>query len=508
MILKTINKKIALATFTVSLLAVGACDITDQSPVTLVPEEQAFADAGKVQGNILGVYDAAQRGFYLGTIQRGYPFGAAHIQQGDMRSGDMYNDQLFYEVTYINGWTPTSANQEGMWIGTYRLVNRINVVLEGLQTALENGVINQDLYDSYRGEMLFLRALSHFQLVTDFSRPFSDDPSQMGVPYRDFAVSNTERVLEAEQVGRGTVAETYDRILQDLDMAEELGTDIGPFRASRGAAIALKTRVKLHQLDYAGVLEEFAKLEYTLSPTPADPFNSPDGNPESIFSLQNTAESNPGTNGALAAMYGNPAEGGRGLVKISPLIWTAPFWLEGDSRREITSSNADGIFTAKYTGYINRDDPTPIIRYAEAVLNAAEANARLGNNGEATNLLNSVRSRAVPAGTAPYTAAGLAGQQGGVLQAIWNEKRIEFLAEGIWWYDIHRLSGLGELSGIPPKVPSRSVNSIELYEPGVWDDPEDLDHSLEYESNLFIWPLPLQEVVNNPVLAGQQNPGY
>jgi starch-binding outer membrane protein, SusD/RagB family len=497
--------KFILAVFSIASIGLNSCDVTDQTPVNLVPEEEAYSDAGKVQGNILGVYDAAQRGWYLGTIQRGYPFGAASIQQGDMRSGDMYNDQLFYEVTYINGWTPTTANQEGMWIGTYRLINRINVVLEGIETALANEVITQEEYDSYRGELLFLRGFSHWQLVTDFSRPYSSDPSQLGIPYRDFAINNAEKVTEGEAIGRGTVQETYDKILADLDLAEQLATDIGPYRASQGAAIAFKTRVKLHQEDWAGVLEEFAKLDYSLATSPDEPFRNPAGNPESIFSFNNTPESNPGVNGALAAMYGNPAEGGRGLVKVSPLIWNVPFWLPEDARRTtLTTTGPQGIYTSKYTGYINRDDPTPMIRYAEAVLNAAEANARLGNLDVAVGLLNSVRDRSVPAGT-PSFSAGELGDMMGVLQAIWNERRIEFLAEGIYWYDIHRLSGSGDLPGIPGKAPSRSITSIDFYEPGANITPA---HSLPFSSNLFVWPIPLQEIVNNPILAEQQNPGY
>jgi len=509
---KHINK-LMVSGLMATLIAFSACDVTDLDPVTLVPEAQGFDDIGKIRGNILGVYDAAQRGWFLGSIQRGYPFGAAHIQQGDMRSGDMYNDQLFYEITYINGWSPTTANQAGMWIGTYRLINRANVVLEGLENALANGVIDEEEYGSFRAEMLFIRALSHWQLVTDFSRPYADDPSQMGIPVRTFAVNDVDRITQAEQIGRGTVAETYTAILADLDQAEAQGGDIGPFRASRYAAIALKTRVKLHQEDWAGVLEEFAKLTNTLDASPDGPFRNPTGGNEMIMAFQNSPESNPGVNGALAAMYGNPALGARGLVKISPLIWVEPFWLEGDLRRsELTSINPSGpqqgIFTTKYDGYINRDDPSPIIRYAEAVLNAAEANARLGNSEVAVTLLNSVRNRSVPAGTAPYTAAGLGAQPGGIVQAIINEKRIEFLAEGIAWYDIHRRSGMGEIPGIPPKVPSRSVNNINQYLPGVWSDPNSLDHSLPYTDPQFVWPIPLQEIVNNPLLAGQQNPGY
>jgi len=503
--MKLLNiKKLFIGVLSAALLAVSACDVTDLNPVTLVPEDEAFADAGKVEGNVLGVYDAAQRGWYLGSIQRGYPFGAAHIQQGDMRGGDMYNDQLFYEVTYINAWTPTTANNEGQWLATYRLINRINIVLDGLDEAFSNGIIEQELYDTYRGEMLFIRGLSHYDLVINFSRPYSDDPSRFGIPYRTFAVNDVNLIEEAEQVDRGTIAGTYEQILADLDAAELLGDEIGPFRASSSAAIAFKTRVKLHQMDWQGVLDEFAKLDFALASSPEQPFRD---QTEMIFAFQNTPESNPGVNGALAAMYGNPELGGRGLVKVSPLIWNEPFWLEGDLRRtELTTVGPDGIYTSKYDGYVNRDDPSPIIRYAEAVLNAAEAHARLGNVTEAVALLNSVRSRSVPEGTPPLVAGEL-GDQMGVIDAIINEKRIEFLAEGVYWYDIHRLSGMGERNGIPPKAPSRGVNDISQYEPGVWG-PEDLDHSLPYSDPQFVWPIPLQEIINNPTLAQQQNPGY
>ncbi|MGX7836109.1 hypothetical protein ACWKSR_13235, partial [Campylobacter fetus subsp. venerealis] len=65
---------------------------------------------------------------------------------------------------------------------------------------------------------------------------------------------------------------------------------------------------------------------------------------ENIFSFLNSAASNPGVNGALAAMYGNPANGGRGLVKISPVIWRADFWNAQDLRRSsLSSNNPEGI---------------------------------------------------------------------------------------------------------------------------------------------------------------------
>src|SRR5690606_6370308 len=116
-----------------------------------------------------------------------------------------------------------------------------------------------------------------------------------------------------------------------------------------------------------------------------------------VFSFQNSSAANGTVNGALASMYGNPDNGARGLVKVSPIIWRANFWHPEDARRDLTSSSDLGVFTNKYTDAVTYSDPTPTIRYAEIVLAAAEAHARLGNVAEGLALLNSVRNRAVPA---------------------------------------------------------------------------------------------------------------
>src|SRR5690606_3921410 len=111
----------------------------------------------------------------------------------------------------------------------------------------------------------------------------------------------------------------------------------------------------------------------------------------------NSAQANGTVNGALASMYGNPDNGARGLVKISPIMWRASFWHPEDARRGLTPSSDLGVFTDKYTDAVTYSDPTPTIRFAEVVLAAAEANARLGRLEEGLALINSIRDRAVPA---------------------------------------------------------------------------------------------------------------
>lgn len=490
----------------VASLWIGAssCDVTDLEPANLIPDSEAFASAERTESAVLAVYEAAQKGFYLDVAQRGYPFGAASVEQGDLRGEDMYNDQLFYEVTYTNAQDPSSANNVWMWNSLYRVINRANIVLEGLEPALAEDVVTKEERDQFRGEMLFMRALTHHELLVLFARPYSDDPSAMGVPYRLFAVNDVSKVAEAEAVQRGAVGEGYQQLLADLDEAEQLMAESNEvFRATKGAAIALKARVKLHQKDWEGVIAEHAKLtNYSLTASVADPFSGGETS-DNVFSFQNSAASNPGVNGALPSMFGNPDLGARGLIKISPLIWTSSFWHADDARRKLTSSGELGVFTNKYTDPVTFSDPTPTIRFAEIVLAAAEANARLGMLEAGLTLMNSVRNRAVPA-SASYTM-GTIGNPEALLTAIWNEKRIELLAEGKRWGDIHRLSGEGRMEGIPPKASSRSITSISFYQPGA---TVPLGHSLNYENQKFIWPIPLSEIQNNFSAPLAQNPGY
>ncbi|MBC9797316.1 RagB/SusD family nutrient uptake outer membrane protein [Sinomicrobium weinanense] len=498
--------KIRLALAGIAVIFLASCDVTDLSPADIVPDEEAYSTAERIESAVLGVYEAAQAGYYNGVVDRGYPFGAASTEQGDMRGEDMYNDQLFYEATYTAGYTPNTLNNNGMWISLYRLINRSNLVIENLDGAVENGVIDQATRDRYRGEMLFIRALSHHELLIHFSRPYSDDPSSLGIPYRTFAIDEVGKVEEGQAVGRSTVGEDYGQLLTDLDEAEELLSDIGttPYRAGKGAAIALKTRIKLHQGDWEGVLAEYDKIagDYAVTTNLLAPYESE--STDNIFGFQHSAQSNPGTNGTLSRMYGNPDNGGRGLVKISPVIWRADFWLEDDLRRDITSNNNVGIYTGKYMNQVTQDDNIPTIRFAEVLLNAAEANARLNKLDDGVDLLNTVRDRALPEGTPSYTSGGLGGQNE-VLQAVWNERRIEFLAEGRRWPDIHRLSGEGLMEGVPLKATSRSVTSLDFY---TGKEEVALDHAIPYSDYRFIWPVPLSEIQNNTTAPIEQNPGY
>jgi hypothetical protein len=537
-------RSLALATSLTMTLGLNSCEVTDLAPKNALREDLVFGDAARVALAVTGVYNAAQTGFYDalagGALQvRGYPFGAAATELDDVRGEDVVDMAGFFLIVYGNSITPASPNLVNIWSGCYSVINQANVTIAGVRSAAAAGVITADQATIYEGELLYLRALAHHQLVIHFSQPYTlNGGTSPGVPYRDVAVSTEEAVALARTIDRGTVANVYEKMLADLDQAEKNlpATRSGNLRATRatkGAAIALKQRLRQHQGNWAKVLEEGSKLI-----SAAAPFTSPIGGyvlmstpqavfpggvgvvAENIFSIENSADDNPGVNGGLPNVFGsriaaqNTAGAGRALLAISPILYNAPFFTCDDLRRtQLMQLDATRIVSRKYKDAASSSDFAPISRYAEVILNQAEAAARLGNNTLGLSLLNSVRNRAVTNVADQYAPGSLTGDA--LIRAILNERRIEFVAEGFRWDDIHRLSGEKTYSpvaggGIPAKYTTAQISAeaygckVAIATPGIKAVPMANDPT----SFLFLWPIPSLETANNPTLAKQQNPGY
>jgi starch-binding outer membrane protein, SusD/RagB family len=112
-----------------SLLLLASCEVNDLQPQTALSETTAFQTPERLELAVAGVYDGGQSGFYAGGAVRGYPFGAAHLQQGDMRGEDMVSVQAFYAITYASTYDAASPNNGFFWQSTYAMINRANVVL-------------------------------------------------------------------------------------------------------------------------------------------------------------------------------------------------------------------------------------------------------------------------------------------------------------------------------------------------------------------------------------------
>ncbi|MEO5978575.1 MAG: RagB/SusD family nutrient uptake outer membrane protein [Chryseolinea sp.] len=520
--------KISIYTICLTLFVVSGCNVNDLQPVNAISETEAYASPENIELSMAGVYDAAQSGFYGGdeTNDRGYIFGAAHIQQGDMRGEDMVMINTFYSFTYQATYSTTSANNVGYWENGFRIVNLANLFMEGIAGAVEKGTITAEAGNAYIGEARVLRAITYHTLLINFARPYRDgNGSKPGLPVYTKGNSTPAVVDENAQVQRSTVADTYKFILDDLNFAElnlpETRDNYPVTRAVKGAAISIKTRVYLHMGDWTNVITEANKIV-----SASAPFKSPIGgyqlttkvdgpwvdnsSSESIFSMEMSAVDDLNTNSGLARMIASPSEGARGEYAISPILWNQSFWHPDDLRRTlIVKDNGSRYYTDKYRDYTNWTDFAPIIRYAEVLLNLAEAEGRTnGISARALSLLNAIRDRAKSGAMTSYTLASFGSAKDFVL-AILNERRIELLGEGSRWPDIHRNAVDSDFttSGIPAKMNSSDVTSFDVYTIGT--PPTTLGvKAIPYDDFRFLWPFPNSEVSRNPTLAAEQNPGY
>jgi hypothetical protein len=146
-------------------------------------------------------------------------------------------------------------------------------------------------------------------------------------------------------------------------------------------------------------------------------------------------------------------------------------------------------FMNKYpdaNGY-NSPDDIVLIRLADIILLAAEANNQLGNTTDAAALLNQIRTRA----GLPNTTAT---SQGDLAIAILNERQLELVFEMTRWNDLQR----ADANGI--------INIVTLMNAQVDSHGNNLNYNMNPDKHQYIFPIPQEDLLLNKNL--KQNPGY
>jgi starch-binding outer membrane protein, SusD/RagB family len=457
-------------------------ELLNPIPQTSISDIVAFETPARALAAVNGMYAGVKVGGFLGGRYYNYQ---------DAR-GEEFINETANGVTNLQTWNFTvssSTNEvQNLWGFAYQAINRINVVIAGV----EGSSLSDSLKRQYQAEARFLRALSYHSLVTIYARPYTDgNGSNPGVPlYTEPQLSQGEN-----NRARSTVAEVYNLILEDLNFAEANlpathgSAALNVTRAHKNAAIALKTRVHLHKGAYNDVITDANKIVSATAPFTAptgvahqlDPdikkvFGAGGQTLENIFSFPFSTLDLPGTQNSLNQYYspGGTAGTGNGdySLNIANGIAANTSWTATDVRRDFNQVTSGKTYLRKWT---SNTDYVPVIRYAEVLLNLAEALARTnGLDTRAVALLNAVRKRSDPATTlAPSSQQEL-------IDMILIERRIELLGEGFRSRDLMRLG-----MGFPAKGTAQAVATTD---------------------NQYIWPIPQNEILVNRIIA--QNPGY
>jgi hypothetical protein len=188
----------------ISLLGLGFLMNCTKEAIDVLPKdamapEDVFSTGAHCDLAILGCYDAAQSGYNTANdAKRGYPFGAASIEQADMRGEDMINVQSFFAYTYEGTYSITSANGQSHWETTFAMINKINGVIEGLQGAAESGIITDAVALDGQAEIRFLRALGLHEMLIHYALPYAatSGATHFGAPISLEPINSVAKVEE------------------------------------------------------------------------------------------------------------------------------------------------------------------------------------------------------------------------------------------------------------------------------------------------------------------------
>lgn len=433
-------------------------------------------------------------------------FQLSDFASDDIVCGQVTEDPLFYSFSLNH--SPTQTNVRYFWYISYKIINDCNTVIEAAgKDSTSMDATRQQLV----GECYFLRALSNFNLVRLFARPYSQDKAAAGIILRK---STTDPAQDA----RSSVEEVYAQIVADAQKGAGLmDQQRGVQYASKEAAWALLSRVYLYMEDNQDAADYATKVinsgRFSIATADSYPtlFANAVANTETIFCLAFNSKDDYGKFGSIASMIFSDGNSGWGeeyaseslrkLMSTHPedVRWKYIIPLKDDNG-DLQKKNGIEIY---YISKFSYQDASPTLsspvmfRISEMYLNRAEANVKLGNTKAALDDVDEIRKNrglesSLYNGSVPGSTTAL--------NAVLNERRIELAFEGQRTYDVYRnkldmnrtywgyhLPGLKEtdinLTQSPVGYPNMIVK---------WDDPK------------IIYYIPIDEVQANPLCV--QNP--
>lgn len=395
------------------------------------------------------------------------------------------------------------------WNACYTGIGRANDFLDNVDRVEMSETIIQRL----KGEASFLRAYFYSNLVNYFGGV----PLILDAP--DFAVQGT--------LPRNTREEVISQVLTDLDNAASVlpVSYSAPGRATKGAALALKTRVLLYESrwseaaqsakdvmdlnqynlfpeyrglfllenennkevifdvqyktpEYTHALDIIIELQINVAPTMdlVDSYLMKDGLPVSESTLYDPAQPYENRDPRLHQTVVIP-----GYMYRGGIVSDTKYFSTGFGFKKYTTYQDDVAQPSLLQSEIN----LILLRYGDILLMYAEAqNEASGPDESVYEAMNQIRSRA----GMPEIPAGLSKDQ--MREMIRHERRIELALEALYLHDIRRwrtaeVNMNGQvLNSKKEVIQARSFN------------PE----------RDYLWPIHEITIQENPAL--EQNPGY
>lgn len=212
------------------LVLVFSCD----DVLSEVPDNRTEIDSPeKISELLVGAYPEAG---YVPFLE---PMSDNADDKGPAAASDVrINEEMYFwrDLNDDDDDTPTNY-----WNDTYTAIAHANQALASIEELGGGEELN-----AQKGEALLCRAYAHFMLVNIFSKRYNPDTADidLGIPY----VTEPETVL-IQEYDRGTVAEVYNKIEQDIEQGLPLienEYDVPAFHFTKEAANGFASRFYLH----------------------------------------------------------------------------------------------------------------------------------------------------------------------------------------------------------------------------------------------------------------------
>lgn len=351
-------------------------------------------------------------------------------------------------------------SERNEWSYSYVRINYCNLILDRLAENKEAS----NKKELIRGEALFFRAMSFYQLVDLFAKPFDKNTAATdpGIPLRLTSDIN-------EKFTRASVQACYDRIIDDLKETLPIlpTVSVHKSRPSRTATYALLARLFLNMqryeeaktmtdscLYYADQLMDYKNI----SPGTATSFPLVRYNDEVIF--HSTSFGRPSlnvTNGRVDMELVN---------SYKPNDLRKHLFLRSQGSLYSFRGSYDGS-SVLFTGLSTN----------EIYLIKAECEVRLGNNQKGLEILNHLLQFRYDSTFVPYADL----DSGQLLNIILQERRKELVFRGLRWSDLRRLNKDPRFA----KVITRELDGAV--------------YKLEPNSGKYVLPIPTAVIVNTGI---------
>ncbi|QNN40719.1 RagB/SusD family nutrient uptake outer membrane protein [Pedobacter roseus] len=412
-------------------LALSSCkkDFLDQTPITQVGPDVAFADAAAAEKLIQGAYDGMYNDFHIWD----------YMTNGDVRSDNAYaggdnpaNIQLdLFTVISTNG------NVGRDWNALYSDIKNCNLILTNVPNIVDAKLDAGDRRKQILAEASILRAYMYFNLV----RTWGSVPLVVKVPTTDAEFYPAKASVDA----------IYTQIISDLEYGAANARVAGPTKGimTKGVANALLAKVYASKPtpDWTKVstyCDAVIGGGYSLIANYDFLWDSNHkNNSEAIWEMQYDGY------GGLHGNWMPSVLVGTGWKRFNtPTNSLAKAYDDaGDAIRKASSIKFNNVVSEGWSDsywsktsypYINKyraDDKSDnyILRLADIILLKAEALNELSASGwsAAAPFVNQIRNR-VNLGVTTAT------DQASMRLAIENERRLELAFEGHRWFDLLR----------------------------------------------------------------------